>query len=275
MRSSYGKPLITVVTVVLNGRSSIESTIQSVLSQSYKYLEYIVIDGGSTDGTHDIIRKYQDRIDYWLSEKDNGIYDAMNKGIKLGRGEWIGILNADDTYHRHALERVAQEVVCHEDIGVIYSNIAYDTNRRKNVLLRAPSMLKLSHFWRTPLYHPAMFVKRTIYKKYGTFDPTYLIAGDYELMLRYFLAGVVFRYVEDILADMKMGGASMRNVAIGSREVRQIAKRYGIFTPKFAASYYVNKLKIVIALKALKSPVIGEMYDMYRRLKFTITKPKL
>ena len=97
-------PLVSIITVVLNGESHLEHTINSVLCQTYENLEYIIIDGGSSDGTQDIIRKYQDKIDYWISESDDGIYDAMNKGILQAKGELIGILNSDDWYELETVE---------------------------------------------------------------------------------------------------------------------------------------------------------------------------
>ena len=92
-------PLVTIITVVFNGEKYLQQTIQSVINQTYDNVEYVVIDGGSTDGTVDIIRKYEDKIDYWVSEPDQGIYDAMNKGIQLAGGEIVGLINSDDCYH--------------------------------------------------------------------------------------------------------------------------------------------------------------------------------
>ena len=105
--SLEGKPLITVVTVVFNGEQFLEETILSVMNQTYENIEYIIIDGGSTDGTLNIIKKYENSIDYWVSEYDRGIYDAMNKGIALSQGDFIGFLNADDLYNLEVIEELS------------------------------------------------------------------------------------------------------------------------------------------------------------------------
>jgi len=111
-KQSYpGRPLISIVTVVYNGAKHLEQTILSVLKQSYPNVEYLIIDGGSTDGTLEIIRQYEEAIDYWISETDKGIYDAMNKGISLASGDYIVFLNADDWYERGAIESVAQNII--------------------------------------------------------------------------------------------------------------------------------------------------------------------
>ncbi|TVR02186.1 MAG: glycosyltransferase, partial [Desulfovibrionales bacterium] len=118
------KPLITVITVVLNGAKHLEETILSVLNQTYDNVEYIIIDGGSTDETLDIIRKYEHAIDYWVSEKDEGIYDAMNKGIKCATGEVVGIINADDYYHANSLESISKAFESSEKI-IYFGRLLY------------------------------------------------------------------------------------------------------------------------------------------------------
>jgi len=105
-KSSKSRPLVSIVTVVYNGEKYLEQTIRSVINQRYDNIEYIIIDGGSTDGTLDIVEKHEKMIDYWISEPDEGIFDAMNKGIKICRGELIGLINADDYYAPNAIERV-------------------------------------------------------------------------------------------------------------------------------------------------------------------------
>ncbi|MBA3025313.1 MAG: glycosyltransferase [Sulfurimonas sp.] len=121
------KPLISIVTVVYNGEEYLEATIQSIINQSYKNIEYIIIDGGSTDGTLDIIKKYEDKIKYWVSEKDRGIYDAMNKGVLVATGEWINFMNAGDIfYNENVLNEVFPEEKILKDFDLIYSNTLLD-----------------------------------------------------------------------------------------------------------------------------------------------------
>ena len=116
------RPLVSVVTVVFNGEKYLEETIQSVINQTYDNVEYIIIDGGSTDGTLDIIKKYEDRIDYWVSERDRGIYDAMNKGIDLASGEWINFMNAGDGLDSYSILNEIFSNKINLKIGLIYGN---------------------------------------------------------------------------------------------------------------------------------------------------------
>ena len=121
-RSVSNQPLISIITVVRNGEVHLEEAIKSVLNQSYGNIEYVVIDGNSTDSTLDIIRKYEDRIDYWISEPDKGISDAFNKGIALCKGEWIGIINADDWYELDTFNNIIQQAKA-SNSSVIYGNM--------------------------------------------------------------------------------------------------------------------------------------------------------
>ncbi|MEA1893278.1 MAG: glycosyltransferase [Campylobacterota bacterium] len=146
------KPLISIVTVVFNGEKHLEQTIQSVVNQTYKNIEYIIIDGGSTDGTVDIIKKYEDKISYWVSEKDSGIYDAMNKGIDVANGEWINFMNAGDIFFdNNVLESVFhKESLATDNIDLFYSdsitdkNIRYICNKDKRILIHQALIYRLS-----------------------------------------------------------------------------------------------------------------------------------
>src|SRR5438105_14705 len=137
MSMNLSFPRISIITVVYNNVANIEVTILSILNQTYKNIEYIVIDGGSTDGTLDVIKKYKDKISFWVSEKDNGIYDAMNKGIKVATGEWINFINSGDSYFDNdVLEKIMEaEYFNATSIDVIYGNTQIITpNRRKRKL---------------------------------------------------------------------------------------------------------------------------------------------
>ena len=131
-KSFDDKPLISIITVVFNGEKYLEETIQSVINQTYSNVEYIIIDGGSSDGTLDIIKKYEERIDYWVSEKDRGIYDAMNKGIDVASGKWLNFMNGgDEFYDNKVIENIFKncsyedEYVIHGKVALIYKNDFY------------------------------------------------------------------------------------------------------------------------------------------------------
>ena len=117
------KPKFSLITVVLNNKELLEKTIKSVLNQNFKNFEYIIIDGGSNDGTLEILKKYNDKIDYWLSERDNGIYDAFNKGMELSKGEYLGIINSDDTYRSNALDIISKYTNKNENIDFIFGSV--------------------------------------------------------------------------------------------------------------------------------------------------------
>jgi glycosyltransferase involved in cell wall biosynthesis len=183
---SSGNPLVSIVTVVHNGEKHIEQTINSVLGQSYRWVEYIVVDGGSTDDTLNIIRKYEDRIDYWVSESDRGISDAMNKGIRLATGDLIAHLHADDYYaDPSVISSVCSEYLRHPDALWLTGGIdIVDGNGDilQEIPVRKYSYRKLirGNF----ILHPATFVTRRAFEKAGHFNEAYRYAMDYDLWIR-------------------------------------------------------------------------------------------
>lgn len=221
-------PLITIITVVLNGSRSLEQTIQSVLEQDYPHLEYIVIDGGSTDGTVDIIRKYENRIDYWVSEPDNGIYDAMNKGISLAQGELIGLLNADDYYEPHALHAVAAMYAASQTKGIFYGNCYII---QEDLGLRYKSYGH-TRFWRGMGFpHQAMFVSRAVHTDLGSYDTDYQIAADYDFVLKALANNIPILNVDATLVNYRNNGLSGSNLYASLSEIRKInRKRFGFLS---------------------------------------------
>ena len=198
--------LISIITVCLNAVETIETTIRSVLQQTYKNVEYIVIDGGSTDGTLQIIEKYRNDISILISEKDEGIYDAMKKGIELARGDYIGIINADDWYEKDAVEHVVQ--ICKavsEDFGVISGQIRL-IERGKAFSSREKDMRQI--WTEMPIAHPATFIKKSVYSRYGKYDTCYEISADYEMVFRLFVNGIRFYISNKIMANYRVGGMS-------------------------------------------------------------------
>jgi glycosyltransferase involved in cell wall biosynthesis len=204
-------PLVSIVTVVFNGAATLERTIRSVLEQDWPRLEYIIVDGGSTDGTLDIIRKYESRITRWTSGKDNGIYDAMNKGIALCSGEWVGLINADDAYEEGAVRKAMEAAgkdpavnVVHGDILIHYPGGGVKVKHAK----RSGFLLK---YWEMVLNHPSFFVRRAYYKDHP-FDPSFRVSGDHHWTLRAWRENPrQFKYVPEVLAHFSAGGASMTN----------------------------------------------------------------
>jgi glycosyltransferase involved in cell wall biosynthesis len=211
-KQSYpDKPLISIITVVFNGEKYLEETIQSVINQTYDNVEYIIIDGQSTDGTLDIIRKYEHVIDYWISEKDNGIYDAWNKGIRASSGEWIGFLGADDIYLPDAIEKYislinitksvkyisAQNVLCSDDLKPLRTIGSKWNNETFSRFMNVAHVGSLHH--------------RDLFDQYGLYDTTFKICGDYELLLRV-APTLKAEYLDHITCYMRDGGISNNNL---------------------------------------------------------------
>lgn len=206
-----GRPLVTVVTVVRNGEDHLEEAIRSVLSQDYANIEYIVVDGASTDGTLEIIRRYDERIDYWVSEPDAGIYEAMNKGIALATGELIGLLNADDIYLEGTVPRVVETALAHPEAGAFHGNLLL---RRQNGVeeIRRPRMIREGYRpYLMPVNHPTVFLRASCYADCGSFDAAYRTAADFDLMLRLLYdCRVGFLHIDRTLVCMREGGESGR-----------------------------------------------------------------
>jgi len=207
---------VSIVTISLNSADTLEDTILSVLNQSYDNLEYIVVDGASSDGSMEIIEKYRDQIDTIISEPDEGIYYAMNKGISLATGDVIGILNSDDTYaDNEIIEKVVEKM---EETGTdsLYGDLNYvDRNSPDSVVRRWKSgKFKRAFFlkgWMVP--HPTFFVKKFVYVKYGLFNTKLRTSADYEFMLRVLYKGkITTSYLPEVMVNMKMGGRSNASI---------------------------------------------------------------
>lgn len=207
---------VTIITVCFNSVETIEDTIGSVLSQDYKEIEYIIIDGGSTDGTLDVLKKYRDQVHKYISEADDGIYDAMNKGLNLATGDVVGFLNADDFYaDNDVIEKIAG-VMQSNDVDCCYGDLEYvaPDNPGKTVRRWKSQPYQSGLFkkgWHPP--HPTFFAKKIIFDKYGGFDNGYNIGADYELMLRFLKKhGIKSCYIPTTLVRMRIGGKSNKNL---------------------------------------------------------------
>lgn len=225
---------ISIITVVRNNVKTIQQTIESVLSQEYKNIEYIIIDGDSTDGTLEIIKSFRGNIDKFISEKDHGLYDAMNKGINLASGDVIGFLHSDDFYfNSKVLSTVSNIFKDYPDLDACYADLIYihrtDTSRIIRYWKSSDySSGIFSKGWNPP--HPTLFVRKKIYDKYGNFDLSYHISSDIELMIRFIeVYKIKVKYVPQLWVKMRMGGLSnsgIKNVLKQNKEVLSILKSY-------------------------------------------------
>ena len=237
---------ISILTATYNSAKTLRDTMESVLRQNYKEYEYIIIDGASRDATLDIVKEYEPKFEgrlKYTSESDKGIYDAMNKGIKMATGDIIGILNSDDFYTSDdALQRIA-EAFEHNDIDATYGDIHYvnDDDLTKMVRYYSSAVFKRS-FMRYGLMpaHPSFYCKREVYEKYGSFDTSYRIAADFENLLRLiFIHRIKTLYIPKDFVTMRTGGASTAGFASRRKIMRdhlKAMKNNGVYSNFFLLS---------------------------------------
>lgn len=227
------KPLVSVITVVYNAKEELEATIKSVLGQTYEKIEYIIIDGGSNDGSAEVIKKYEDKIAYWVSEKDRGIYDAMNKGIEAAHGEWLNFMNAGDNFASNdVLSKVfALDITVNHSL--VYSDAMLHSGRIKKP--HALAWLNYGMF----AVHQGMFFRRS-----GLlYDLCYKIAGDYQLVVQYLkkYGKESFFYSGVTVTAFGVPGASKQHKDLGNRE------------------------NLIIGVRELKQPVLKAAFYFYIR----------
>lgn len=231
-------PIFSIITVTYNSEKYLEQTIKSVLSQDFQDFEYIIIDGGSTDKTLDIINKYSNSISYWVSEKDNGIYDAINKGIRASKGKYIGIINSDDWYEEGSFLKISNVF---EDIQIdILCGLLrlWEDNYTLGVQGNASNFLKYGM-----ISHPTCFVKREVYEKVGLFNSNFKIAGDYDFMMRCFNNNCSFHFLEVIIANFRTSGISNSDTITRLSEFNYIQLTNKLISNK---KYRVEKFKLFL-----------------------------
>ena len=236
--------LISIVTVSYNAVNTIEQTIISVINQTYTNIEYIIIDGGSKDGTVDIIKKYSDKITYWISEPDKGIYDAMNKGILLANGEFINFMNAGDYFISNTtIDTIFKSQFYNEDI--IYG--AVEMRNRSNKEILKPKHLDYIK-QRMVFCHQSTFVKLNLMKKYK-FDDSYKIVADYDFFLKNYFNKSTFREIDVIVSSYDNNGiSSFPSYSIYKKHLKELIKlenKYAL-RPKYTLFYYLLLLKYKI-----------------------------
>ncbi len=207
---------ISIITVCYNSSKTIEDTIKSVIGQSFfENIQYIIIDGGSTDTTLDIISKYRDKIDVVVTEKDNGLYDAMNKGVKIASEDVIGFINSDDIFcDNQAVEKVMKIFCDNSSLDSVYADLYYVSQYNQNVIMRkwiSGEQKSFSVGWHPA--HPTLYIKKNIYEKYGLFNLDFKLASDFELMLRIFdKYKISSYYIPEVFVKMRLGGETNKNL---------------------------------------------------------------
>lgn len=238
---------ISIITVVYNNEKTINDALQSVLGQTYKNIEYVIIDGNSQDNTVGLISQFKDRLGCFISEKDKGLYDAMNKGILRSTGDVIGILNSDDLYQdSYVIEDVMKQFNNDSELDILYGDLVY---------VKCDDIDKVVRNWKSKDYygrffenanvppHPALFVRSKVYKEAGFFNLKYTIAADYEFMLRIFKNhNFKSKYFNRLIVRMRLGGtsnASLSSVIKQNKEVLNAWKENDLKSP-----FYLMPLRV-------------------------------
>jgi len=238
---------ISIITVTYNSAQTLQETINSVLSQSYLDIEYIIVDGKSTDGTLDIIKAHEPKFDgriKWISEPDIGLYDAMNKGIKMATGNIIGLINSDDVFATpDSIEKI-MSVFNDNDVDSVYADLDYVSQNNTDKIIRHWKSGKRQSFtkgWHPA--HPTFYVKKNIYQQYGMFNLTYKFAADFELMLRFVEKyNISILYLPETLIKMRLGGTtnkSFSNIINGNIECYKAFKDNSIPVSIFYPFYRI------------------------------------
>lgn len=239
---------ISIITVCYNSEKTIERTVRSVISQDYDDFEYIIIDGASKDKTLEICNKYREKITHLLSEKDEGIYDAMNKGISLASGDVIAILNSDDYFiNNQCLKKVKNSFS--EDVDIIFGNVLIFSEKNKKIKRKYKSSIYkpyLSVFGIQPP-HPASFIRKKTYDTFGTYDKNYRIAGDFDLLTRFTTKEKVkYKIIDEDFVMMSDGGISNANLKTRNKttqEIKDSLRKNGLISNKlFINLRYLIKL---------------------------------
>lgn len=248
---------ISIITVTYNSARTLRDTIKSVLQQNYSFYEYIIVDGASKDGTLDIIREYEPRFEgrmRWVSEPDNGLYDAMNKGVSMATGEVVGIINSDDFYHRNDIFLQVVSAFSERKVEAIYGDIRFVSDKDLGKTVRYYSSKGFSprkfRFGFMPA-HPSFFTYKRFYDEFGYYKTDYKIAADYELLIRFLYTHKLrTRYLPIDFMKMRVGGASTaswKSNLILNREIVRACKDNGIWTcmPLLMLKYFVKVFELI------------------------------
>lgn len=261
--------LITIITVCLNAENHIRKCIESIVGQDYTDIEYILIDGGSTDSTLKIIEFYKQKFSFirYISEKDFGISDAFNKGIRMSKGDIVGIINSDDWLESNILNKISREF----DKGdILHGNLQYWSNGQKGYLF-VPNINGLMKDM--TINHPTVFVKKHVYDTFGVFDLDFKYGMDYELLLRFYLGGVKFYHLNETIANMSLYGISDRAWFKGILESRRAKLKNGL-NPTFSTIYMIFQIIRSFFSRYMQKIGLNWAVQYYRSIFSTMKKYK-
>lgn len=245
---------ISLITVSFNSGSTIKDAIESVLSQDHPDIEYIIVDGNSKDNTVNIIKSFGSKISKWISEPDAGIYDAMNKGIRMATGEVVGMINSDDFYFDTTILSKVAKAFADPEIDAVFGDLIFVDPGNLKKVVRTYS----SKTWHPGKFargfmpaHPTFFVRRKYYQQFGLFKTDYVIAADYELLIRFLYVNKLrYQYLPVTMVTMRKGGVSSRNIKsniILNQEIIRGCRENGISTnkAKVYSKYFVKLFELM------------------------------
>lgn len=257
-KSQNAPPFFTIITVVRNGATTLQKCINSIKAQTFQDFEYLIIDGASSDGTIELIRENSDIISFAVSEEDQGLYFAMNKGLKLARGKYVGILNADDIYFPNTLDLVQEAFRKDFKSDVIYGAMSYFSQSDQAHFIHSDELPNRM------IFHPTCFISSDTYKRIGEFDTKYQVAADYEFIMRCFKAGEKFLGLKHALAVFSDGGTSARLRLRSILETSEIQARYNSES-KFHRYKKLLRMLVATYLRALLGKALGWLNAIMRR----------
>lgn len=212
--------LISIITIAFNNKTGLEETIKSVISQTWKDYEFIIIDGGSTDGSKELLESYSSKINFWISEPDKGIYNAMNKGISNANGEYLIFMNSGD---RFSAPEMLEKIIPHfNDEDIVYGNAYYELANRKKYEYRIPSKITVGSLLKEPICHQSAFFKKDLFEKYGMYDERNKIASDWTFMMDLFIHhNISQKHINEFISIFEKTGISNTNTDLSLSEQKK------------------------------------------------------
>ena len=213
---------LSIITINLNNKEGLQKTIDSIISQTYKDYEWIIIDGGSTDGSKELIEKYDKYVTYWISEPDKGIYNAMNKGIKIAKGEYLNFMNSGDTFYDSSVLDSVYKLTINTNSDIYYGNSLYIYETKERIFYR-PQDITLLYLYKDTILHQSSFIKRELFNASG-YDETLKIVSDWKMWLIWMLQDKKFYYLDLIISRFDAYGISTTNTILVSQEREKVIK---------------------------------------------------
>ncbi len=222
-------PLLSIVTICFNNRDDIERTCKSIARQTWHDFEWIVIDGASTDGTLEILKKYEKFIDVLISEPDTGRYNAMNKGVLRSKGKWLNFMNGGDAFHHPNVLQNLSEFLKNDEADILYGNMNFITNKKEHQIVTYPlNITDPNYFYDGCISHQSSFIKRSLFQQYGLYNENYKIVSDWEKWIVFSLLKCKFRHINLTVADFYDGGIGSSPSPAHIKERETVQQRYGL-----------------------------------------------